>query len=394
MNRVSNHERESATGMHRSMTSAESVRRSARIDHHLPVARVFLLALLWLACLLPMWADAPSDKQGGDKQGGDKQGGEKHEGEKHEGEHDMLMLLPDGPIHLRLRITDGGKPLKRRREEYLQQLATDLDADQDGKISRSETANHPLFTSGRRFEGNTFLNSLRSRRPYTDREIEMAVNRSAGQLVSYRQNNALADQDLSVFRVLDADESGLIERVEMRLAAARIAERDSDFDQCVTFDEFLNDAASMTQDVVVTPLGDEPPGAIHSELLRDANEPILAARLVRRYDKDRDAQLTAGELGWQPGRLSRLDADGDSKLSIAELSNIPNADPDLSLRVDLASEAAEAMRVVGQPSADVETPRADLVRLLRGGLSLSIGYRHRDPLQEAKQNAAVGIQCD
>jgi Ca2+-binding EF-hand superfamily protein len=309
------------------------------------------------------------------------------------GQHDMLLLLPDGPVHLRIQISDSGRSLQKMRDDYLAQLVESLDADQNGKLSRSETTKHPLFAKGRRFEGNKFLSSLRSRRPYTDREIAMAVDREAGQLVSYRQNNLLADQDLSVFQVLDADESGLIDRVEMRLAPARIGERDSDFDHCVTFDEFLTVADAMAQPQIVNPLDEEPPGAVNSELLRDATEPILAGRLVRRYDSDRDAHLTADELGWQSQRVESLDTNSDSRLSLQELASLASAEPDISLRVDLGKESAEAMQVIGPSSPDVDVSRADLVRLKRAGLSLSVGYRHRDPMQEAKQNAEAAFNA-
>ncbi|MFK8112424.1 MAG: hypothetical protein AB8B91_09485 [Rubripirellula sp.] len=309
------------------------------------------------------------------------------------GQHDMLLMLPDGPVHLRVKVTDSGSPLQDSRRQYIERLIASLDTDQDGKVSRSETTKHPLFTGGRRFEGNKFLGSLRARKPYTLREIEMQVNREAGQLVSYRQNNSLADQDLSVFRVLDSDESGLIERIEMRLSPAKIAERDSDFDQCVTFDEFLTDADAMADpNVIASPLTEEPPGAIHSELLRDANEPILAARLVKRYDKDRDAHLTSDELGWSDDRIGALDDDGDSLLSMQELSGIAKSEPDLALDVDLGKDASEAMQLV-RSSADIDTARADLVRLKRGGLSLSVGYRHRDPMAEAKTNAEAAFNA-
>ncbi len=36
-----------------------------------------------------------------------------------EGQHDMLLLLPDGPVHLRVRVTDDGKTLKQTRQDYL-----------------------------------------------------------------------------------------------------------------------------------------------------------------------------------------------------------------------------------------------------------------------------------
>ncbi len=309
------------------------------------------------------------------------------------GQHDMLLLLPDGPVHLRVHLTDNRIPLQQTRKDYVATLIAALDTDQDGQLSRSETTKHPLFVSGRRFEGNKFLDSLRERKPYSLREIELAVDRAAGQLVTYRENNSLADQDLSVFRVLDSDESGLIDRVEMRMAPARIADRDSDFDQCITFDEFLTETTTSMQGVVVSPLDQEPPGAVHSELLRDANEPILAARLVRRYDTDRDAHLTASELGWTPQQLGRLDTDGDSKLSMQELGRISAAEPDLALEIDLNQPASEAMRVVDLRSSNIDVARADLVRLKQGALTLNVGYRHRDPMAEATANASAAFNA-
>ena len=309
------------------------------------------------------------------------------------GQHDMLLLLPDGPVHLRIEISDGGRSLQQMRDDYLAHLVESLDADQDGKLSRSETTKHPLFAKGRRFQGNKFLNSLRSRRPYTNHEIAMAVDREAGQLVSYRQNNLLADQDLSVFSVLDADSSGQIDRLEMRLAPARIGERDSDFDQCVTFDEFLNEADAMASPLIVNPFDEEPPGAVNSELLRDATEPILAGRLVRRYDSDRDSHLSPEELGWQSERVEQIDSDGDSRLSLHELAQLASAQPDISLRVDLSKEPAAAMEVVGESSPGVDVSRSDLIRLDRAGLSLSVGYRASRPHAGSQAERRSCLQC-
>ncbi|MEZ6129498.1 MAG: hypothetical protein R3C59_12515 [Planctomycetaceae bacterium] len=305
------------------------------------------------------------------------------------GQHDMLLMLPDGPVHLRIFVTDGGRSLEEARTAYLQELVASLDTDNDGRLSRMETTTHPLFVSGRRFEGNAFLKSLRSERPLSQRDIELAVDRTAGQLVTYRQNNALADQDLSVFRVLDKDESGLIERGEMRLAPAHVAERDSDFDECITFDEFLNEQPAMMGNVVIAQIADEPPASLHSELLRDANEPVLAARLVRKYDADRNAHLTHDELGWEAGRMKMLDTDRDGKLSMQELSQLAAAVPDVAMKIDLSKDSGEAMTLIGEPSDDIVAARSDLVRLQRGTLSLSVGYRRRDPMEEAVQNASA-----
>lgn len=304
------------------------------------------------------------------------------------GQHDMLLLLPEGPIHVRAAITDAGQPLDQVRQNYIQQLVTSLDTNSDGKLGRDETMKHPLFVSGRRYENNKFLNSLRSTRPYTDREIELAVDRVAGQPVAFRQNNAFAEQDLSVFRVLDQNESGLIDRTEMRLAPARIAERDSDFDQCITFNEFLEQPTDMMTDVIVMPITDTPPTSLHSELLRDATEPILAARLVRLYDQDQDAHLSATELNWKPERVAKMDTDSDGRLSMQELAAIAQAEPDIQLSVDLAKAEGAAMQF--SPRKQEATDGAS-TRIQRGNVMLSIGYRYRDPVDEARRNAQIAF---
>ncbi|WP_182867145.1 EF-hand domain-containing protein [Stieleria mannarensis] len=304
------------------------------------------------------------------------------------GVHDMLLLLPDGPMHLRIQITSDGKSLEQTRQDYLARLVTMLDTDRDGKVSRAETSNHPLFTTSRRFEGNPFLASLRNKRPFTEQELALAVDRAAGQMVTYRQNNALAEQDLSVFNVLDQDQSGLIDRREMRLAAAGIAARDSDFDQCITFDEFLSESIDTMNGVIVNAIDQEPPGSVHAELLRNAAEPILPARLVRRYDRDRDAHLTAEELGWGEPRIAGLDSDGNGRLSMQELSRIASMKPDLALSVDLSDTSGKAMKVLDHLGDDAITARDDLVRIKRDSMSLGVSYRYRDPMAEAVSNAS------
>lgn len=309
------------------------------------------------------------------------------------GQHDMLLLLPAGPMHLRVMIASQGKSLEQSRRDYLGRLVTMLDTDMDGKVSRDETSNHPLFTTSRRFQGNKFLSSLRSKRPFTEQELALAVDRAAGQLVTYRQNNALAEQDLSVFNVLDQDQSGLIDRAEMVLAAAGIADRDSDFDQCITFDEFLSERTDTMAGVVINAIDQEPPGSVHAELLRDAAEPILPARLVRRYDSDRDAHLTASELGWSATRLSMIDADQNKRLSMQELAALADSKPDLTLQVDLSDTSGTAMKVVEHGEDHSISARDDLVRIKRDGVTLGVSYRYRDPLDEARNNASAAFNA-
>lgn len=323
---------------------------------------------------------------------------------KADGQHDMLLLLQDGPIHLRLFIVDGDMSLAEKRKEFISRLVSALDTNQDLQLSRAETAKHPLFVNGRRFDDNQFLKSLKTNKPYSAKEIDMAVERAAGLLVSYRQENAVAEQDLSVFRVLDADESGLIDAAEMRLAASRLAARDSDMDQCITFDEFLTTTPQTMGMVTLNTLDQEAPPAIHSEFLRDAREPTMPARLVRKYDTDRDAHLTPSELGWTKQRLAPLDLDGDNRLSMQELAKLYQAEPDEAFTVDLnlnRQEGSSGMRRLGQARESDGTESAEAksanskssFQLDRKNAMLQVGYRHRDPLEESRQNALAAFNA-
>ncbi|MGH7130190.1 MAG: hypothetical protein ACREIV_16595, partial [Planctomycetaceae bacterium] len=73
---------------------------------------------------------------------------------------DVLVLLDQGPLHLRFHITIEGRPLKDVKEEYVEKLIDRLDTDGDGRVSQAERRESPLFSAGRRTFQNEFLNSL------------------------------------------------------------------------------------------------------------------------------------------------------------------------------------------------------------------------------------------
>ncbi len=138
----------------------------------------------------------------------------------------MWLLLPQRLMHLEVKINDGGESLEAKRQKFMQQLIARLDTNRDGNLSPSETSKHPLFVQGRKFSGNKFLETLKTRKPFSSSEVELAVERAAGKIITYRQNSLASDQEQAVFKILDADNSGRIDRAEMRTAPARVAQRD------------------------------------------------------------------------------------------------------------------------------------------------------------------------
>jgi len=333
------------------------------------------------------------------------------------GRRDLILLLPSGPMHIRLRITDGKRSLEQLRGEYLDQLISRLDTNKDGQLSRDETRNHALFMTGRKFSDTPLARSLPPARGMNRSGLEQSIERAIGQSMVFRQMGSVADQDLQVFKVLDEDQSGLIERGEMRTSPVRLAARDLDHDYCVTFDEFVSNANnSMMQEVEMSMTSQEPPPPVHSELLRDAREPVMASRLVRTYDIDRDAKLSKEELHWDESRVAHLDLNRDGVLAVAELTKIADAEPDVSVEIEL-SVTADTENFVGRVRDVIDRAR-DLVgknknsatkdkvrlisarnaaatRMLGAGVieirqpstTITLSYRPRDPVEEAMRNA-------
>jgi Ca2+-binding EF-hand superfamily protein len=315
---------------------------------------------------------------------------------------DSILMLETGPLLVRLQISVGGRSLSAAQEEYIERLFQSLDMDQDGKLSREELSRSPIKSAPRK-PPNSFLQQLareqaaarvddrQDARVRPDLEqLKQDVDRVTTEPVTIRQDNSAADKDQDLFDSFDVDASGQVEPGEMRTAALRILDRDSDRDQCITFDELtLAPQDPLAVNVVFPALDQNRPSATRSEFLRDAAEQLVPRDIVQKYDANRDRKLSAEELNWNPERLQRLDADRDGYLAQAELTGFAKFEPDLELAVDLSAAAdAEAVRVISGGAAErEESPRADLARYRIGGVALTFAFRKTDPIEDAVATA-------
>jgi len=307
---------------------------------------------------------------------------------------DVILMLDQGPLHLRLHVSLGGKPLPKIREAYVDRLIKTLDADQDGTLTRDETARSPLLRVKQREAARAFLESLGAAQTVSRRDIMQTVETVGGETIVYREVMASSDNDSELFKFLDQDTSGVLDRKELLVAAKRVLEKDGDGDEIVSFEELLPPPAPPAQPEIGLLQVEQParPTASISTLLRDTRETLLSRRLVRQYDRNRDRRLSQHELGWTADQVSFLDTNRDAVLDEQELALIPQTPVDLDLAIDLepADSTTPAVQVLQVNGKRIEsTNRSDFAKIEFNGAVVSFARRHIDPVIDSLENAMI-----
>jgi hypothetical protein len=303
-------------------------------------------------------------------------------------------MLRQGPLHLRLHIALGGKPLPDVREAYVDRLVKTFDTNEDGKLSRKETARSPLLRKKLRPAAEKFLNSLGAAQTQTRRDIAQKVERVGGETIAYREDKASSDNDSELFNFLDQDESGALDSTELHDTAKRVLEKDLDGDEIVSFEELLPapEPEPQPQNAIAQPRQPTRPTAGRSTLLRDTLETRLAQRLIQKYDRNRDRRLSQRELNWTAERFSFLDTNQDEQLDAEELAFINKTAVDLELAVDLepADPAIPAVQVLQLDGKRIEsTNRPDFAKIEFDGAVVTFARRHIDPFASSLENAMI-----
>lgn len=307
---------------------------------------------------------------------------------------DVILMLDQAPLHLRLHIALGGKPLPLVREAYVDRLIASLDVNRDGKLDREETARSPLLRKKQREAAKEFLKSLGAAQSVTRRDIMQTVERVGGETIVYREDSASSNNDSELFAFLDQDGSGVLDRKELLATAQRVLEKDGDRDEIVSFEELLPPPEPEPQPAgvaLVTPPPPRPTASI-STLLRDTRETLLARRLIKQYDRNRDRRLSQRELGWTDEQFGFLDTARDQLLDEQELSFIAQSAVDLELAIDLepADAATPAVQVLSINGKRIEgTNRPDFAKIEFNGAVVTFARRHVDPFVDSLENAML-----
>ncbi len=296
---------------------------------------------------------------------------------------DVFLLLDRGPVHLRLKVTIGGKSPQAVRRDYLARLFKALDADDDGKLSRAEFERSPLNTT-RRGPGAK-LSPKEAAEIVPASKLTEALERVAGETLAFRQTDTARKTDDMVFAALDTNKDGVLSDDEVREAQALLLLKDSDDDDCITIDEFNPPAGPVLGGAI--PGAPERPLAAASTLLIDGANPLFGQRLVRKYDRTGDGKLSPQEIGISPERFRALDTDGDGTLSAEELKAFPRQLPDVDAGLELEPPPGQSPRIALADPAKARATRPDVALFGLGETDLALAVKSFDPVKSALTDA-------
>ena len=310
--------------------------------------------------------------------------------------HHVILMLDQGPLHARFGIALHNRPVSRRRAEFVKDLVARLDSNGNGKLTLEEANQSSLLRRHVSKGTKRFLQKtgLGSKQMITRSEVDVMVKRVAGQPVVFRQNNDASTSDAYIFGLIDEDQSGIIDADEMATAAERLFSRDQDNDECIGFDE-LQPPAEQTVDTNLVALGVaqnriDMSHSVFSDLMRLEGDRFLPQRLIRKYDLNGNGKLSPKELDWQAERITSIDANHDGELSRTELAYIRNSPLDIDLTVDVAPFDGSQPEFHVHSSTGRRLNRASrpgMVSIMLPNATLTVSYRHVDPIPDALANA-------
>jgi Ca2+-binding EF-hand superfamily protein len=308
----------------------------------------------------------------------------------------MILMLEQGPVHARFRIGLGNRPISEQRSDLINDLIRRLDTNKDKELTREEANQSCLLRRKARAGTAQFLKKRNLNRKQTVSldEVKMIFKQIAGQPVVFRQNDAASESDEFIFGLIDEDGSGVIDTNEMSTAAKRLITRDSDRDECIGFDEVQ--PPEPEPDPMLVGLVDptvevsEFSHSVFSEILRRADDPKLAQRLLMKYDRNGNGRLSPKELRWDAGRISSIDKNKDGELSRSDLANIHKTPLDIDLTVDVSPSDPQKpeLRITHCSGKRLDrVARPGISNMTLQNATVTISYRHVDPIAAAIDNA-------
>lgn len=281
---------------------------------------------------------------------------------------DLLFHSPKSPILIRLRIRIDGQGIHQLRREHAQQLLKLLDADKDGRLSSTEAAAIPP-PAALVSPGEMPVVALKPTPVDADQDGDVTADELAAHLrvaAGAALNVVTAVQRpqtaaIELFKRLDRNEDDVLSPQELELAETRLRKMDVNDDERVQSDEIQPRIQVFSQQ---QPQSDDERAAaalaLLDELPPEGGEERAARKLLQHYDKLardpktrrflHDRHLTVEELGREPEYVAPYDANGDSRLSATELTEmLRHPTPDFEFRIDGSRAGESRFTVLKRP---------------------------------------------
>ena len=300
---------------------------------------------------------------------------------------EVVFYARTRPIRLTVAIATDGQSMAAKWEAHLAKLFDAFDRDRDGSLNRHELE-HIFPGSGIRqiFQGGyyTRANGAPPEMSQIDRDGDNRV--SFAEFAEYYREvlpalvtpkatpGANGSQDnvtTELFARLDQDGDGKLSEAELRAAEKILLALDADEDECVSVQELLSNprrtVATLTPAQALVPR----PGNWNVPVPADAVGDVavyatavpgtVVNRVIRRYDKNGDYELTRDEIGFDAATFDRLDANKDGKLSASELDVWRTGPADAVVRMTMA-DSPGACKVAIEPTPGAGWPAPAEVR--------------------------------
>jgi Ca2+-binding EF-hand superfamily protein len=329
---------------------------------------------------------------------------------------EVVVFAPHRPVRVLLTVRYEEKAVGAMWRDRLRHAFGHFDRDGDGGLNEKEVQTIFSDTGILQMLQNGFYQPTPQDRPTVgrldedgDRKVSFAefvayYRSSTAQVLRGQQpvaeNPFNAATTEALFKLMDADGDGRLTRAEVKVIEKFVATKDADEDECLSIAELIPNLTDprlrgRVQIQVNPPNGPPlPPGGNPAAQTVVTYDPgripgTLTQRVIQRYDKDDDFELTRGEIGFDEPTFARLDRDGSGRLDGEELDEWRTGPADFAVALSLAPRAADCVARVATDAADLAARGFAVKQVEPGRVIVRTG---RQPIEFWAFATVVGFQ--
>lgn len=308
---------------------------------------------------------------------------------------EVVVLTPQRPVRVRVRILSQGKLLTDIWHEKLRKMFDYFDRDKDGFLSAKEVQNIFSDTGLTMMLQNGFYQPTPQDRPTLERidlngdqqvsfeefavyykSASTQVLRTAGQAPENPINAAATEV---LFNLLDTNNDGKLTKEELKAAEKLIPQLDADEDECLSLTELVPNQPNSRARIVPRPPAKQPTVPVANQIVSTFTPGripgTLVQQLIKKYDKNGDYELTREESGFDEITFARLDKDGNGKLDGEELDVWRTGPPDLEVELSFAPKSSDCVAKLATEGKEATARGFKWNHVEKGRLILRVG-RH------------------